>query len=91
MGDESDLTDQLLAAADLLEAVGADRSILDALSPEDRIRFLNAAANAFEPDVEARRRQTKARRRQEKDARCSATRTCSPRPGSAGSATSRCS
>ena len=58
-----------MAAADLLEAVGADRSILDALSPEDRIRFLNAAANAFEPDVEARRRQTKARRRQEKDAR----------------------
>ena len=69
MGDESDLADQLMAAADLLEAVGADRSILDSLSPEDRIRFLNAAANAFEPDVEARRRQTKARRRQEKDAR----------------------
>ena len=53
VGDESDLADQLMAAADLLEAVGADRSILDSLSPEDRIRFLNAAANAFEPDVEA--------------------------------------
>ena len=69
MGDESDLTDQLLAAAELLEAVSADRSILDALTAEERIRFLNAAANAFEPDVDARRRQTKARRRQEKVAK----------------------
>jgi NAD(P)-dependent dehydrogenase (short-subunit alcohol dehydrogenase family) len=69
VGDESDLTEQLLAAAELLEAVSADRSILDALTAEERIRFLNAAANAFEPDVEARRRQTKARRRQEKVAK----------------------
>ena len=69
MGDESDLTDQLLAAAELLEAVSADRSLLDPLSPEERIRFLNAAANAFDPDVDARRRQTKARRRQEKVAK----------------------
>jgi NAD(P)-dependent dehydrogenase (short-subunit alcohol dehydrogenase family) len=69
VGDESDLADQLLAATDLLEAVGSDRSILDALTPEERIRFLNAAANAYEPDLEARRRQTKARRRQEKVAK----------------------
>jgi NAD(P)-dependent dehydrogenase (short-subunit alcohol dehydrogenase family) len=66
---ESDLADQLLAAAELLEAVSADRSILDGLTPDERIRFLNAAANAFEPDVEARRRQTKARRRQAKVAK----------------------
>jgi NAD(P)-dependent dehydrogenase (short-subunit alcohol dehydrogenase family) len=69
VADESDLTDQLLAAAELLEAVSSDRSILDALSAEERIRFLNAAANAFDPDVDARRRQTKARRRQEKVAK----------------------
>jgi NAD(P)-dependent dehydrogenase (short-subunit alcohol dehydrogenase family) len=69
VGDESDLADQLLAAAELLEAVSADRSILDALTPDDRIRFLNAAANAFEPDVDARRRQSKARRRLEKVAK----------------------
>jgi len=69
VGYESELADQLLAAAELLEAVSADRSLLDALDPEDRIRLLNAAANAFEPDVDARRRQTKARRRQEKVAR----------------------
>ncbi len=66
---EADLTDELLAAAELLEAVARDRSILDALTPEQRIRFLNAAANAFEPDVDARRRQTKARRRLEKAAK----------------------
>ncbi len=69
MGDESDLSEQLMAAAELLEAVSADRSLLDGLTAEDRIRFLNAAADAFEPDVDARRRQTKARRRQEKHAK----------------------
>ncbi len=69
VGDEADLTDALLAAAELLEEVAADRSLLDGLSPEERIRFLNAAGNAFAPDVEARRQQTKARRRQEKATR----------------------
>ena len=33
------------------------------------MRFLNAAGNVFEPDVDARRQQTKARRRQEKAAK----------------------
>jgi NAD(P)-dependent dehydrogenase (short-subunit alcohol dehydrogenase family) len=69
VGDEADLTKELLAAADLLEAIAADRSLLDTLTPDERIRFLNAAGNAFAPDVEARRQQTKARRRQEKAAR----------------------
>jgi NAD(P)-dependent dehydrogenase (short-subunit alcohol dehydrogenase family) len=64
--EEPDLTDQLLAAAELLEAVAADRSLLDLLSEDERIRLLNAAGDVFEPDVEERRRQTKARRRQEK-------------------------
>ena len=54
--DGSDLSEQLLAAAALLEAVAADRALLDDLSVEERVRFLNAAANAWEPDVEAKTR-----------------------------------
>jgi len=69
VGDASDLSDDLRAAARLLEAVAADRSLLDSLVPEERVRFLNAAANAWEPDAEARRQQTKARRRQDKAAK----------------------
>ena len=69
MDDAAELLDRLLAACELLEAVAADRSLLDGLSAEDRIRFLNAAGNAFSPDVDARRQQTKARRRQEKAAK----------------------
>jgi hypothetical protein len=63
MSEEPDLTDQLLAAAELLEAVAADRALLDGLSEGERIRFLNAAGAAFSPDVEERRQQAKARRR----------------------------
>ena len=69
MGDDGDLTDALLAATELLESVAADRSQLDGLSPGERIRFLSAAGNAFAPDAEARRQQTKARRRQDKAAK----------------------
>jgi NAD(P)-dependent dehydrogenase (short-subunit alcohol dehydrogenase family) len=64
--DDGDLTKDLLAATELLEAIAGDRSLLDGLTAEERIRFVNAAGNAFAPDVEARRQQTKARRRQEK-------------------------
>ncbi|MEO6318658.1 MAG: SDR family oxidoreductase [Acidimicrobiales bacterium] len=66
MGDDTDLTDRLVAATELLELVAADRSFLDTLTPTERVRFLNAAGNAFEPDVESRRQQTKARRRRER-------------------------
>ena len=66
MGDDADLTDRLLAATELLELVAADRSFLDMLTTDERGRFLNAAGNAFEPDVDARRQQTKARRRRER-------------------------
>ena len=69
MDDGPEVTDQLCDATALLEAVGADRSLLDGLDAEERIRFLNAAANAFEPDADARRQQTKARRRRERAAR----------------------
>ena len=66
MADDSDVTNELLAVTELLEAVAGDRALLDGLTPAERIRFLNAAGNVFSPDVEARRRQTKARRRQDK-------------------------
>ena len=69
MVDDGDLTDELLAATELLESVAADRSRLDGLSPGERFRFLDAAGNAFAPDAEARRQQTKARRRRDKAAK----------------------
>ncbi len=69
MSDGSDLSERLLATAAFLEEVAADRALLDRLSVEERVRFLNAAANAWEPDAEARRQQTKARRRQDKAAK----------------------
>lgn len=56
----------MLAALELLEAIAADRSLLDGLTPEERRRFLNAAGDVFAPDVEERRQLVKARRRQEK-------------------------
>jgi len=67
-GDEhpDDVADRLRAATELLEAVAADRSHLRALPEDERVRFLNAAGDVFSPDVEARRRQAKARRRREK-------------------------
>jgi NAD(P)-dependent dehydrogenase (short-subunit alcohol dehydrogenase family) len=59
----------LRSVTELLEAISADRALLDGLSDDDRTRFLNAAGNVFNPDVDARRQQAKARRRREKDDR----------------------
>ncbi|MGB8858029.1 MAG: SDR family oxidoreductase [Ilumatobacteraceae bacterium] len=61
-----DLAARLRAAAEVLEAVVADRSLLQSLGLEERTRLLNAAGNVYEPDVEERRRQIKAERRQQK-------------------------
>ena len=60
------LAARLLAATEALEAVVADRSSLQSLSLDQRTRLLNAAGNVYEPDVEVRRRQIKAERRQAK-------------------------
>ena len=57
------------AAAELLETVIADRSLLQALPLEQRTRLLSAAGDVYEPDVEARRRQIKAERREVKQQR----------------------
>jgi NAD(P)-dependent dehydrogenase (short-subunit alcohol dehydrogenase family) len=61
-----ELAERLRAATELLEAVVADRSLLGALPLEERTRLLNAAGDVYSPDVEERRRQIKAERRQAK-------------------------
>ena len=58
-----DFGDRLRAAAEVLEAVVADRSLLASLPLQERTRLLNAAGDVYSPDVEARRRQIKAERR----------------------------
>src|SRR5687768_2573958 len=60
------LATQLKSAAELLEAVAADRTLLAGLSKEDRARLMQAAGEIFCPDVAERRRLTKATVRQRK-------------------------
>lgn len=69
MPEDPDLTSELLAATELLEAVARDRTLLDALSHDERIRLLTAAGDVYAPDLDDRRRLTKQRRRQEKQER----------------------
>ncbi len=64
----ADTADQLRAATELLESVVRDRGMLGALSVEERTRLLTAAADVFNPDAIQRRRYTKAKRKQERDA-----------------------
>ena len=59
---------QLRAATELLEAVARDRGLLGTLTVEERARLLTAAADVFDPDVVQRRRYTKEKRKQERDA-----------------------
>ncbi len=58
--------EELRAATRVLEAVVADRSVLESLPLAERTRLLNAAGDVYEPDIEARRRQIKADRRRRK-------------------------
>jgi NAD(P)-dependent dehydrogenase (short-subunit alcohol dehydrogenase family) len=51
-----------------LEAVAADRSRLESLTLEERARLLKAAADVFDPDVRARRRYVKKKRKRARDA-----------------------
>lgn len=57
---------QLLAATEILESIVQDRAILASLSPEERTRLLQAAADVFCPDVAERRRLVRATQRQRK-------------------------
>ena len=58
--------DRLRAATELLEAVVADRSLINDLPLDERTRLLNAAGDVYSPDVEERRRQIKSQRREVK-------------------------
>jgi NAD(P)-dependent dehydrogenase (short-subunit alcohol dehydrogenase family) len=60
------LVAQLKSAAELLEAVAADRTLLAGMSKEDRVRLMQAAGQIFCPDVAERRRLIKATVKQRK-------------------------
>ena len=59
----------LRAAIETLEAIVRDRALLGTLPVVDRTRLLSAAGKVYNPDLETRRRGTKALRRQEKEDR----------------------
>ncbi len=63
---------QLRAAADALEGVVADRSLLAHLNAADRHRLINAAAAVYNPDPIARRKLVRESKRIRKAARVSA-------------------
>ncbi len=58
--------DRLRAATEMLEAIIADRSLLESLPLDERTRLLRAAGDVYEPDVDARRRQIKNERKARK-------------------------
>ena len=61
--------ERLNAVTETLEAIVRDRSLLRALSLEERTRLLTAAADVHNPDVVARRRLNKVVRREKKNAK----------------------
>jgi NAD(P)-dependent dehydrogenase (short-subunit alcohol dehydrogenase family) len=63
---EAETARELRALTEALVASTMDRTRLDVLSEEERVRLIAAAGAVFSPDVEDRRRQTKARRRRDK-------------------------
>ncbi len=65
---EPSSAERLQLATEILESVVRDRGLLGSLSVEERTRLLTAAANVFNPDAVQRRRYTKAKRKEERDA-----------------------
>jgi len=59
---------RLRDVTEALEAVAADRALLETLSLEERARLLKAAADVFDPDVRARRRYVKKKRKRARNA-----------------------
>src|SRR4051812_13287937 len=57
---DAEFNQRLRDAADLLEAIVADRGLLARIPAEERRRILAAAGNVYNPDVNARRRLVKA-------------------------------
>jgi NAD(P)-dependent dehydrogenase (short-subunit alcohol dehydrogenase family) len=58
------LDERIAAAAELLEAIIADRRLLDSASPDTRVRLLQAVAFVHHPEPRLRRRQAKAEARE---------------------------
>ena len=68
-GTKAGFAERLQAATLVLEAIVADRGLLAGVSPEERTRLLQAAAQVYNPDHVARRRLVKETVRQRKAAR----------------------
>jgi NAD(P)-dependent dehydrogenase (short-subunit alcohol dehydrogenase family) len=64
--DSNSLADRLRAAADLLEKIVADRSLLADIPEADRNRFLNAAGRVSRPDALGRRQLLKVVKRKKR-------------------------
>src|SRR4051794_16777008 len=60
---------RLRAATELLESIVRDRTLLAAVSSEERARLLHAAGQVSRPDAPARRRLLKTMQRQHKAAK----------------------
>jgi NAD(P)-dependent dehydrogenase (short-subunit alcohol dehydrogenase family) len=56
--------DRVRQVTAFLEAIVADRSVVDAMPLDERMRFTNAAGDVFHPDPDERRRRARAARRQ---------------------------
>src|SRR6187551_3282140 len=67
--DTATLRERLMATLELLEAIGADRRVLDQLPDPEKSRLLRAIDLANNPDDRTRRRLLKATRRAERLAR----------------------
>ena len=67
--EQNGIAERLKAAADVLEQIVADRSLLKELPLEERTRLLAAAGDVHNPDVVQRRRFNKVVRREKKAAR----------------------
>ncbi len=63
MADAEEFRARIRRATELLESVVADPSVLELMAEHERIRFVNAAGDVFCPDVDERRRRSKARQR----------------------------
>jgi NAD(P)-dependent dehydrogenase (short-subunit alcohol dehydrogenase family) len=63
VADDEELSERVRAAAELLETLSRDQSMLYRLPEQERVRLVNAAGDVFCPDLEVRRQQVRARRR----------------------------
>jgi hypothetical protein len=68
-GDKTELVARMTAAAELLEGIADNRTLLAGIPPEVRGRLLKAAGQASQPDPAGQRKLIKALRRERKNAK----------------------